>query len=70
MYKLTLIDKVSFVLVILGALNWLLLGLVNFNLVSTILGGVPVLVRTAYILVGLAGIDMIIFIYKSRKSLN
>lgn len=43
-------------LVIVGALNWGLVGLFNFNLVTTLLGSVPMLVRVVYILVGVAGL--------------
>jgi len=67
MYKLNIIDKLSFILVLVGALNWGLLGLFNFNLVSAIFGSVPFLVRTIYILVGLSAANIIVFIYRSKK---
>lgn len=47
---------ISFVLVIVGALNWLLVGLAQFNLVTALFGGVPPLEQIVYIVVGLAGI--------------
>lgn len=47
---------VSFILVIVGALNWLLVGLAQFNLVNALFGGAPVLEQLIYIIVGLAGI--------------
>jgi uncharacterized membrane protein YuzA (DUF378 family) len=49
----------SWILVVVGALNWGLVGLFDFNLVHAILGGVPALERIVYILVGVAGIVMI-----------
>ena len=67
MYKLKNIDKLSFILVLIGALNWGLLGLLNFNLVSVIFGGVPFLARIIYILVGLAAVNIIVFIFRSKK---
>ncbi|HLD25776.1 MAG TPA: DUF378 domain-containing protein [Candidatus Andersenbacteria bacterium] len=50
------IHLVSFILVIVGALNWGLVGLFQFNLVEAILGGVPGLLRIVYVLVGLGGV--------------
>ncbi len=42
-------------LVIIGALNWLLVGLFNFNLVDAIFGVGSLLSRLVYILVGICG---------------
>ena len=42
-------------LVVVGALNWGLVGLTGLNLVSTVLGEGSVLTRVVYVLVGLAG---------------
>jgi uncharacterized membrane protein YuzA (DUF378 family) len=44
------------ILVIVGALNWLLIGMFGFNLVATIFGSVGWLERFVYILVGLSGV--------------
>lgn len=49
------LKKISKWLVVIGAANWGLVGLFNFNLVEWLLGGWPVLVRAVYILVGAAG---------------
>ena len=43
-------------LVIIGALNWLLIGLFKFDLVATLFGQMSVLSRIVYTLVGLSGI--------------
>ncbi len=43
-------------LVIVGALNWLLIGLFNFDLVATLFGTMSVLSRIIYSLVGISGI--------------
>ena len=43
-------------LVIVGALNWLLIGLFKFDLVATLFGQISVLSRIVYTLVGLSGI--------------
>ncbi|MGH4119560.1 DUF378 domain-containing protein [Clostridium sp.] len=67
MYKLSIIDKLSFIFVLVGALNWGLLGLLNFNLVSFIFGSVPFLARAVYILVGLSAVNIIVFILRNKK---
>ena len=50
------LQKTCLVLTIVGALNWGLIGLLDFNLVSTIFGNGTMLERLIYILVGIAGI--------------
>ena len=47
---------VSFVLVIVGALNWGLVGLFDVNLVDMLLGSYPVVEQLVYVLVGAAGV--------------
>ncbi len=43
-------------LVIIGALNWLLIGLFNFDLVAMLFGKMSVLSRIIYVLVGISGL--------------
>ena len=50
------IDIIALILVIVGAINWGLIGLFNFNLVESIFGGFNGLVRVIYSLVGIAGL--------------
>lgn len=47
---------VTFSLVIIGALNWGLVGLFNFNLVNLILGSVPAVERLVYVVVGVSAV--------------
>jgi uncharacterized protein len=54
MKKLILLDVIALLLVIIGALNWGLVGFFHYNLVSTLFG--PGLERVIYVIVGLAGI--------------
>jgi len=54
--KLRGVDFVAVVLVVIGGLNWGLVGLFSFDLVQAILGGIPVLARLVYIVVGLAAV--------------
>ena len=51
-------------LVIIGAINWLLVGLFKFNLVDAIFGSLSVLTRIIYIIVGIAGLWSIAFYSK------
>jgi uncharacterized protein len=50
---------VSFILVIIGGLNWLLVGLFSYDLVQGLLGFSTILVKLVYILVGLSAIYLI-----------
>lgn len=51
-----IIDTIALVLIIIGALNWGLIGLFNFNLVDTIFGTMSVISRIIYTLVGISGL--------------
>lgn len=50
------LSKTALALVIIGALNWLLVGAFHFDLVAAIFGQMSMLSRIVYIIVGLAGI--------------
>ncbi|MBM7688173.1 DUF378 domain-containing protein [Enterococcus ureilyticus] len=51
------LDSVALALVIVGGLNWLLVGLFEFDLVATIFGGsTTILAKIIYVLVGLSAI--------------
>ena len=56
MVFMKIIDKIALVLVIIGAINWLLIGLFSFNLVDTIFGTMSIISRIVYILVGISGL--------------
>lgn len=61
-------DKLALLLVIIGALNWGLIGLFHFDLVATLFGGAGSLIsRIVYTLVGLAGIYSIKFFVRERE---
>jgi uncharacterized membrane protein YuzA (DUF378 family) len=63
---------IAFILVVVGALNWLLIGLLDFNLVAMLFGSISFISRTIYTLVGLAGLWIIfyIFAYKPFKEIR
>ncbi len=54
-------DNTSLTLVIIGALNWLLIGVFRFDLVAFLFGNMTLLSRIVYILVGLCGLYLITF---------
>lgn len=55
---------VALILMIVGALNWLLVGLFNFNLVTWIFGVGSVITTILYIFVGLGGIWGIVMLFQ------
>lgn len=55
--RMHILQKISLVVVIIGALNWGLVGIFNFNLVAFIFDNISVAIsRIIYALVGVAGI--------------
>ena len=61
---------VAFILVIVGGLNWLLVGLINFDLVMWLfvdILGMGILAKIVYILVGLAALYELM---THKKSMN
>lgn len=50
------IDKIALALIIIGAINWGLIGIFNFNLVAAIFGDMTIISRIVYGLVGLSGL--------------
>ncbi len=62
------LDRISLVLVIIGALNWLLVGLFRYDLVASLFGGTDSLIsRIIYVLVGLGGIWCISLLVRPRE---
>ena len=47
---------IALTLVIIGAVNWLLIGLFSFDLVATLFGTMSVMSRIIYSLVGISGL--------------
>ena len=55
---------IALILMIVGALNWLLVGLFRFNLVDWIFGASSVISSILYVLVGLGGIWGIVMLFQ------
>lgn len=63
-------NAVAYVLVIVGALNWGLVGVADFDLVQFLLGWSPVVADIVYILVGLSALWLIVAKMKGKESAN
>lgn len=61
-----ILDSLALILVIIGAINWGLIGFFEFNLVAVLFGHMTILSRIVYALVGLSGLYAISFFAKSK----
>lgn len=59
--KMNALGWVAFVLVIIGGLNWGLVGAFGFDLVATLFGDMSTVSRVVYVLVGLSAIYLPLF---------
>jgi uncharacterized membrane protein YuzA (DUF378 family) len=59
------INTITLLLLIIGGLNWGLVGLFGFDLVATIFGKMSVLSRIVYVLVGLSALYQIVPLIKA-----
>lgn len=62
------LDITALVLVIIGAINWGLIGFFQFDLVATLFGTMSAFSRIVYALVGIAGLYAISFLGKDRET--
>jgi uncharacterized membrane protein YuzA (DUF378 family) len=61
------LQKICLLLTIIGAINWGLIGIFDFNLVATIFGDGTTLSRIIYSLVGIAGLINIYLLFYDFK---
>ena len=62
-----MLDRISLILVIIGAINWLLVGLFSFDVVAYLFGEQTAVVsRVIYTLVGVAGLWCISLLFRER----
>lgn len=69
--RATALDKVVYLLLVVGGLNWGLVGAFEFNLVDTIFGEGSALSRVVYVVVGLAalyGIYVLVSMFSHKDS--
>jgi len=67
MQKLNTIDLIAIILVIVGGLNWGLVGLANLDIVAAIFGAMSALSRIVYILVGLSAVYLAVIFGKLER---
>ncbi|WP_294371395.1 DUF378 domain-containing protein [uncultured Clostridium sp.] len=60
------LDITALILIIIGAINWGLIGFFQYNLVDSLFGTASIISRIIYGLVGLAGIYAISFFMKKQ----
>lgn len=60
------IEMVAGILLIIGGLNWGLIGIMNLNLVTTIFGSIPIIGQIIYILVGLSALYMLYAMFMKK----
>lgn len=58
--KLNVLDWIALILVVIGGLNWGLVGALNFNLVTTLVGMWPFVESLVYMIVGIAAIYVLV----------
>ena len=64
------LDIIALVLVIIGAINWGLIGFFQFDLVAALFGDMSAISRVIYAIVGIAGLYAISFFAKDRYTNN
>jgi len=60
------LDVIALILVVIGAINWGLIGLFRFDLVATLFGINTALTRIVFVLVGIAGLYALSFFGRDR----
>ncbi len=65
--KPNFLDWVAWILIVVGALNWGLVGLFSFDLVAAIFGTMSLTSRVVYTLVGLAALFSIVTMTKMHE---
>lgn len=64
--KMSSLDWVASILVVVGGINWGLVGAFNYNLVDSVFGVESTIARIIYVLVGLSALWMVMMM--SKKS--
>jgi uncharacterized membrane protein YuzA (DUF378 family) len=67
--RLTMLERAALTLLIIGGLNWALVGLLEFNLVSALLGPMSPLSRVLYVLIGVAAVYAIPLVARLKTRL-
>jgi uncharacterized membrane protein YuzA (DUF378 family) len=60
------LDTIALILVVIGAVNWGLIGFFQFDLVAALFGQMTVFSRVIYAIIGIAGLYALSFFAKDR----
>ena len=55
------LDYIALILVIVGTINWGLIGLLNFDIVRVLCGNMTLLSRIIYVIIGVSGLYSLSF---------
>jgi len=58
------LDWIALILIIIGGLNWGLVGIFNLDIVAKVFSSIPIIAKIVYILVGIAALYTIYFLFK------
>ncbi len=61
---MNILRTIAYVLVLIGAINWGLVGVMDFDLVALIFGEMTLMSRIVYSIVGISGIILLLTTYK------
>ena len=61
-----IVDTIALIVIIIGAINWGLLGFFQFDLVAAIFGDMSIFSRIIYAIIGIAGLYSISFFAKDK----
>lgn len=64
----TSLDRVALIVVIIGALNWLSVGLFNYDLVGSLFEATSFITRTIFTIVGVAGLYSISLLFREQET--
>ena len=71
---MSIINKITLLLLIVGGLNWGLVGLFNFDLVAALFGDMSLLSRIVYALVGASALAQLVTLFggqdETRRSVR
>lgn len=65
--KMSELDWAAWIFVVIGALNWGLVGLFKFDVVQVIFSTAPLLERVLYVLVGASGLYWLVKLFKMER---
>jgi len=68
MKNMSVIDWIALILLVIGGLNWGLVGLFRFDLIAALFGYMSWFSRIIYILVGISAIYLIITAFKQQPN--